>query len=93
MGNVNFPEDQLQHHNFQIMRGDLEGSHQEPLPILTTAKELRIDAENAFIYWSTGHAVESARLNGEARRVYYPAQLFSGKQGNVESDELSSITL
>lgn len=57
------------------------GSGQEPLPILTIAKELNIDSQHAFIYWSTGHAVECARLNGDARRVYYPAELFSGKQG------------
>lgn len=62
------------------MRSNIQGTHQEPLPILTIAKELSVDSENAFIYWSTGHAVESARLNGESRRVYYPAQLFSGKQ-------------
>ena len=59
----------------------MNGSHQEPLPILTVAKELNIDAVNAFIYWSTGHAVECARLNGKQRRTYYPAELFSGKQG------------
>jgi len=63
------------------MRGSLTGSQQEPLPILTIAKELSVDSEHAFIYWSTGHAVENARLNGENRTVYYPAQLFSGKQG------------
>jgi len=45
------------------------------------AKELNIDAIQAYIYWSTGHAVECARLNGKNRRTYYPAELFSGKQG------------
>jgi proto-oncogene tyrosine-protein kinase ROS len=48
---------------------------------LTVAKELNIDATEAYIYWSTGHAVECARLNGKNRRTYYPAELFSGKQG------------
>ncbi|KAK6636659.1 hypothetical protein RUM43_010321 [Polyplax serrata] len=63
-----------------IIRGDLYGFSPEPLLILTIAKELNIDSENAFIYWSTGHTVECARLNGDGRRVYYPAELFSGKQ-------------
>jgi hypothetical protein len=65
----------------QITRGNLNGTQQEPLPILTVAKELNIDAIQAYIYWSTGHAVECARLNGKNRRTYYPAELFSGKQG------------
>ncbi|KAJ9583818.1 hypothetical protein L9F63_021821, partial [Diploptera punctata] len=60
--------------------GNLNGTQQEPLPILTVAKELNIDAIQAYIYWSTGHAVECARLNGKNRRTYYPAELFSGKQ-------------
>ncbi|KAK4881780.1 hypothetical protein RN001_005099 [Aquatica leii] len=63
-----------------ILRGNLNGTQQEPLPILTLAKELNIDAVQAYIYWSTGHAVECARLNGADRMVYHPAQLFSGKQ-------------
>lgn len=52
------------------------------MPILTLAKELNIDAAQAYLYWSTGHAVECARLNGADRMVYHPAQLFSGKQGD-----------
>ncbi|XP_046671359.1 proto-oncogene tyrosine-protein kinase ROS-like [Homalodisca vitripennis] len=63
-----------------IIRGNLNGSQQEPLPILTVAKELNIDAVEGFIYWSTGHAVESSRLNGKHKKTYYPAELFSGKQ-------------
>ncbi|XP_021913370.1 proto-oncogene tyrosine-protein kinase ROS isoform X3 [Zootermopsis nevadensis] len=63
-----------------ITRGSLNGTQHEPLPILTVAKELNIDAIQAYIYWSTGHAVECARLNGKNRRTYYPAELFSGKQ-------------
>ncbi|XP_071445601.1 proto-oncogene tyrosine-protein kinase ROS [Hetaerina americana] len=63
-----------------INRGNLNGTQQESLPILTVAKELNIDAVHAFIYWSTGHAVECSRLNGEDRRTYYHAKLFSGKQ-------------
>ncbi|XP_073955418.1 receptor protein-tyrosine kinase sevenless isoform X2 [Choristoneura fumiferana] len=63
-----------------ITRGNLDGGNREPVPIVTVAKELTIDSLGAYIYWNTGHAVEAARLNGEKRMVYYPAQLFSGKQ-------------
>ncbi|CAB3226870.1 unnamed protein product [Arctia plantaginis] len=63
-----------------ITRGNLDGSNREPVPIVTVAKELTIDSLEAYIYWNTGHAVEAARLNGENKMVYYPAQLFSGKQ-------------
>ncbi|RZF32704.1 hypothetical protein LSTR_LSTR004132, partial [Laodelphax striatellus] len=63
-----------------IIRGNMNGSQHEPLPILTVAKELNIDAIQGFIYWSTGHAVECSRLNGKQRKTYYPAELFSGKQ-------------
>ncbi|KAL1139033.1 hypothetical protein AAG570_009094 [Ranatra chinensis] len=64
-----------------ITRGNLNGTQQEPLPILTVAKELNVDALHGYIYWSTGHAVECAHLNGKQRKTYYPAELFSGKQG------------
>ncbi|XP_026748879.2 proto-oncogene tyrosine-protein kinase ROS isoform X1 [Galleria mellonella] len=63
-----------------ITRGNFDGSNREPVPIVTVAKELTIDSLGAYIYWNTGHAVEAARLNGENKMVYYPAQLFSGKQ-------------
>ncbi|XP_060801498.1 proto-oncogene tyrosine-protein kinase ROS isoform X2 [Amyelois transitella] len=63
-----------------ITRGNFDGTNREPVPIVTVAKELTIDSLGAYIYWNTGHAVEAARLNGENKMVYYPAQLFSGKQ-------------
>ncbi|XP_068617317.1 proto-oncogene tyrosine-protein kinase ROS [Battus philenor] len=63
-----------------ITRGNFDGSNREPVPIVTVAKELTIDSLSAYIYWNTGHAVEAARLNGENKIIYYPAQLFSGKQ-------------
>ncbi|XP_045449564.1 proto-oncogene tyrosine-protein kinase ROS [Melitaea cinxia] len=63
-----------------ITRGNFDGSNREPVPIVSVAKELTIDSLGAYIYWNTGHAVEAARLNGENKIVYYPAQLFSGKQ-------------
>lgn len=61
----------------------MNGGQQEPLPIFSVAKELNVDAVQGFIYWSTGHTVESARLNGKQKQTYYPAELFSGKQGNM----------
>lgn len=69
----------------QITRGNFDGSNREPVPIVTVAKELTIDSLGAYIYWNTGHAVEAARLNGENKIVYFPAQLFSGKQGNFKT--------
>ncbi|XP_032516846.2 proto-oncogene tyrosine-protein kinase ROS isoform X1 [Danaus plexippus] len=63
-----------------ITRGNFDGGNREPVPIVTVAKELTIDSLGAYIYWNTGHAVEAARLNGENKIIYYPAQLFSGKQ-------------
>nr|CAD7258653.1 unnamed protein product [Timema shepardi] len=63
-----------------ITRCNLNGSQQEPLPILEYVKELVIDSVHAFLYWSSGHGVECARLNGMQRRVYYPKEIFSGKQ-------------
>ncbi len=52
-----------------------------------------MDAAKAFLYWSTGHGVESARLNGKARRTYYPAELFSGKHGESLSKLRMRINL
>ncbi|CAH2047113.1 unnamed protein product, partial [Iphiclides podalirius] len=63
-----------------ITRGNFDGGNREPVPIVTVAKEITIDSLGAYIYWNTGHAVEAARLNGENKIIYYPAQLFSGKQ-------------
>ncbi|KOB68746.1 Tyrosine-protein kinase receptor, partial [Operophtera brumata] len=76
-----------------ITRGNFDGSNREPVPIVTVAKELSIDSLGAYIYWNTGHAVEAARLNGENKMVYYPAQLFSGKQAwsTVSSHGLYSL--
>lgn len=65
----------------QITRGSLEGDDQEPLPLRTVARELHVDSLNAFLYWSTGNAVEAARLNGQHKFTYYPAQTFSSKLG------------
>nr|XP_012141859.1 PREDICTED: proto-oncogene tyrosine-protein kinase ROS isoform X2 [Megachile rotundata] len=63
-----------------ITRADLNGSHQEPMSILAIVKELMIDSLEAYLYWSTGHAVEVARLNGQDRRYYHSDEIFNGKQ-------------
>ncbi|XP_076297885.1 receptor protein-tyrosine kinase sevenless isoform X2 [Lasioglossum baleicum] len=63
-----------------ITRANLNGSHQEPMSILAIVKELMIDSLEAYLYWSTGHAVEVARLNGQDRRYYHSDEIFNGKQ-------------
>ncbi|XP_018353318.1 PREDICTED: proto-oncogene tyrosine-protein kinase ROS isoform X2 [Trachymyrmex septentrionalis] len=63
-----------------ITRANLNGSQQEPMSILAIVKELMIDSLEAYLYWSTGHAVEVARLNGQDRRYYHLDEIFNGKQ-------------
>ncbi|XP_015176489.1 PREDICTED: proto-oncogene tyrosine-protein kinase ROS isoform X2 [Polistes dominula] len=63
-----------------ITRANLNGTQQEPMSILAIVKELMIDSLEAYLYWSTGHAVEVARLNGQDRRYYHSDEIFNGKQ-------------
>ncbi|KAL3277022.1 hypothetical protein HHI36_012384 [Cryptolaemus montrouzieri] len=63
-----------------MIRGNLNGTQQEPLSISAVAKELEIDSVKAYIYWSTGYAVECAHLNGADKIDYRKAKFFSGKQ-------------
>ncbi|XP_046600630.1 proto-oncogene tyrosine-protein kinase ROS isoform X2 [Neodiprion lecontei] len=63
-----------------ITRANLDGTHQEPMSILAIVKELMIDSLEAYLYWSTGYAVEVSRLNGQDRRFYYSDEIFIGKQ-------------
>ncbi|XP_020283790.1 proto-oncogene tyrosine-protein kinase ROS isoform X2 [Pseudomyrmex gracilis] len=63
-----------------IIRANLNGSQQEPMFILEMVKELMIDSLEAYLYWSTNHAVEVARLNGQERRYYHLNEIFIGKQ-------------
>ncbi|XP_050510998.1 proto-oncogene tyrosine-protein kinase ROS isoform X1 [Diabrotica virgifera virgifera] len=62
-----------------ILRGNLNGTEQEPL-LTVLAKELNIDSDKAYLYWSTGIKVECAHLNGVERFEYHDVQYFSGKQ-------------
>ncbi|KAH1022662.1 hypothetical protein HUJ04_012034 [Dendroctonus ponderosae] len=63
-----------------IIRSNLQGAQQEPLPILTLAKEIRIDSVNGYLYWSREYDVECARLNGDDRAIYDHLEPFSGRQ-------------
>ncbi|XP_012264218.2 proto-oncogene tyrosine-protein kinase ROS isoform X2 [Athalia rosae] len=63
-----------------ITRANLDGTQQEPMSILAIVKELMIDSLEAYLYWSTGHAVEVSRLNGQDRRYYHSDEIFNGKQ-------------
>ncbi|XP_050308693.1 proto-oncogene tyrosine-protein kinase ROS isoform X2 [Anthonomus grandis grandis] len=63
-----------------IIRSNLNGSQQEPLPILTLAKELRIDSIKGYLYWSREYDVECAHLNGDDKMDYDRLEPFSGKQ-------------
>ncbi|XP_029680165.1 proto-oncogene tyrosine-protein kinase ROS-like isoform X4 [Formica exsecta] len=63
-----------------ITRANLDGSQQEPMSIIAIVKELMIDSLEAYLYWSTGHAVEVVRLNGQNKRYYHSDEIFNGKQ-------------
>ncbi|XP_072155472.1 proto-oncogene tyrosine-protein kinase ROS isoform X1 [Bemisia tabaci] len=63
-----------------LTRGNLDGSEPEILPVLTVAKELNVDSVGGYLYWSTGHAVEIAHLNGRKKRSLYPSEPFSGRR-------------
>ncbi|CAG7731891.1 unnamed protein product [Allacma fusca] len=52
----------------------------ELLQVVTIAREIAIDSENAFLLWSTGHSLEISRLNGYNHSVLYQTGLFSGVQ-------------
>ncbi|XP_076250339.1 receptor protein-tyrosine kinase sevenless isoform X2 [Rhynchophorus ferrugineus] len=63
-----------------IIRSNLNGSQQEPLSILTLAKEIAIDSIKAYLYWSREYVVECAHLNGEDKMEYDHLEPFSGRQ-------------
>lgn len=63
-----------------INRGRLNGEQQEPLSIVASARELKIDALRGNIYYSTGLTVESCRLNGKIPKKYFTVPPYSGKQ-------------
>jgi proto-oncogene tyrosine-protein kinase ROS len=61
-----------------ISRCNLDGSSVETLPLFSTVKELRLDSINAFMYWSTGHAIEVASMNALLKYKYFQISPFSG---------------
>lgn len=63
-----------------INRGRLNGEQQEPLFIVASAREIKIDALRGNIYFSTGLTVESCRLNGKIPKKYFTVPPYSGKQ-------------
>ncbi|CRK90687.1 CLUMA_CG004384, isoform A, partial [Clunio marinus] len=63
-----------------INRGRLDGEQQEPLSIVASAREIKIDALRGNIYYSTGLTVESCRLNGKIPKKYFTVPPYSGKQ-------------
>ncbi|XP_025159700.1 proto-oncogene tyrosine-protein kinase ROS isoform X2 [Harpegnathos saltator] len=69
-----YPKNQI------IVKANLDGTHQDPMSIITTAKELTIDSLEAYLYWSTGHDVQVVRLNEQDKRYYHSDEIFNGKQ-------------
>lgn len=63
-----------------INRGRLNGEQQEPLFIVASAREIKVDALRGNIYFSTGLTVESCRLNGKVPKKYFTVPPYSGKQ-------------
>ncbi|CAG0880732.1 unnamed protein product [Darwinula stevensoni] len=63
-----------------ISRSNLDGSDVEVLPLVATTQFLSVDSLNGFLYFASTHSVESSRLNGAQRSVYYRQGYFSGKQ-------------
>lgn len=63
-----------------ITRGHLNGEHQEPLSIIASARELKIDSPNGNIYYTTGLTIDGCRLNGKNCKNYFTVPPYSGKQ-------------
>ncbi|XP_044756024.1 proto-oncogene tyrosine-protein kinase ROS isoform X2 [Coccinella septempunctata] len=68
------------HKQQMMIRGNLNGTMQEPLSITDVVRELEIDSVKAYIYWSTGYDVECAHLNGVDKIDYRKDEFYSGKQ-------------
>ena len=47
------------------------------------AKELKVESVGGYLYWSTGFAVKSSKLNGKEQHSYYSTGFFSGKKGII----------
>lgn len=54
------------------------------------AKELKVESVGGYLYWSTGFAVKSSKLNGKEQHSYYNTDYFSGKKGTI-SDIKSNL--
>ncbi|XP_037079270.1 proto-oncogene tyrosine-protein kinase ROS-like [Pollicipes pollicipes] len=60
--------------------GGVGAAAASPLPFVTAARHLRVDALSGVLYWSTGHSVEASYLSGERQRHLFRTGIFSGKQ-------------
>lgn len=56
------------------------------------AKELKVESVGGYLYWSTGFAVKSSKLNGKNQHSYYNTDYFSGKKGKI-SDNKQNLKL
>lgn len=51
------------------------------------AKELKVESVGGYLYWSTGFAVKSSKLNGKDQHSYYNTDYFSGKKGKISDNK------
>ncbi|XP_022182108.1 proto-oncogene tyrosine-protein kinase ROS-like isoform X3 [Myzus persicae] len=63
-----------------ILRENLFGGQRELLLASNIAKELKVESVGGYLYWSTGFAVKSSKLNGKEQHSYYSTDYFSGKK-------------
>ena len=78
--------------SLQIFRSDIAGNKMESV-YQSAAQDLAVDALNGFLYWTSSHSVEAARLNGDGHIEYqfwpyFSGQLASGLTLDTESKRL-----
>lgn len=59
----------------------MSGSSQGPLNVVTSAREVRVDALHGRLFWTTPHAVLVSTLAGRNITTVHQEGIFSGKQG------------
>ncbi|XP_078698808.1 proto-oncogene tyrosine-protein kinase ROS-like isoform X2 [Branchiostoma floridae x Branchiostoma belcheri] len=74
--------DSAQH---RICRSQLNGDSMEQV-LSASVQDLEVNALSGHLFWTSAHAVERARLNGQDRTRYWSVENFSGRQ-------LAGITL
>ena len=63
-----------------------DGSH-GPLGVVTSAREVRLDALKGRLFWTTSHALLTSTLAGRNVTTLHQEGIFSGKQGRDGMDE------